>query len=186
MRRAAGGRLLAGLCALATVATLAACPGGVDDGPDHVHAAATSVPAPSPGTSQATAGSVPGAATGAAHPSLQSVAERWEQHPDEAPEGVQDSGLLLNQRAQGPQTIALPDLRGSRKLVMTIACAPENDPFTLRLEDADGKDFYWMSSACPGGSSATTPPLDPADPPTAIRVEVPEGTGYYVTVYGIS
>lgn len=184
MRRAGGG-LVAGACAVLAGTMLAACTGGADDEPERVHAAASSAPARSAGALSPSAGSTAGEAPGVARPSLQSAAERWQEHPDEAPEGVSDSGLLLNRRGRGPQTVALPDLRGSRALLMTLTCASDSY-YRVDLQDAGGRDVARIEGDCSILDVYRTGLLDPGDPPVRVQVETPRTVDYYLTVYGLT
>jgi hypothetical protein len=91
---------------------------------------------------------------------------------------------LLAQRGSGPDTFALPDTSGFPSLILTVTCPSDDTSTSLILENADGSRTGSMGSEGCNGASYETPPLDPGNAPTAVRVTVPEGAGYTVYVYG--
>jgi len=91
---------------------------------------------------------------------------------------------LLAEQGTGPDRFQLPDTSGFPSLILTITCPSDDTTTGLTLEYATGTGEKSMGSDGCNGASYETPPLDPANLPTAVRVAVPEGAGYTVYVYG--
>lgn len=115
-----------------------------------------------------------------------SIARWWKEHPDLAPADLAGRKLLLNQLGTGPRRFPGPDMRKYSKVMMIITCSSKAE-YSVRLQVLDGLSIASTAGDSCGGpnlSSYVSPPLTVVDPKTEVEVEVPEGTKYYVTLYG--
>jgi hypothetical protein len=119
-------------------------------------------------------------------PAPVSVVTWWKQHPAEAPAGLAKRKLLLNQRGVGPRRFNGPDMRKYTKVLMVITCT-KKVAYVVRLQVLDGLSIASTSGETCGGPNLSTfesPSLTTKVRKTEVEVEIPDGTEYYVTIYG--
>jgi hypothetical protein len=117
-----------------------------------------------------------------------SIAAWWKKHPDFVPEPLVERTLLLDRAGSGPRRFLGPDVRKYDKVLMVITCASKA-AYTVRLQVLDGLSIATTSGASCGGPKLATylsPALRVTDATTEVEVEIPAGTNYYVTVFGLT
>ncbi len=115
-----------------------------------------------------------------------SVVTWWEDNEGAAPTDLQDSKLLVNEKGSGPQRFPGPDMRKYDQVLLVITCT-EKAEYLVRLQVLDGLSVASTTGPSCGGpelATYTSPPLEDGAAKTEVEVEVPEGTDYYVTLYG--
>ena len=99
--------------------------------------------------------------------------------------GIDRGAELLDQRGRGSSSFPLPAAAAWSSVVFTTSCDdPDAGPWRLQLRTATGAGTGWIAAEQCGGASGEYP-VDPADPVTGIEVQVPDGAGYTVLVYGL-
>ena len=119
-------------------------------------------------------------------PTLREVAQEWTAILDEK-SGPGGSSLspVLNERGTGPGRFLLPDMAPYRSVRMTFICQAPSGRWTVDLEVADGAVSSSTSeSSCAAERSVYVTPVDSANLPVAVGVDVPADTDYYVLLYG--
>lgn len=119
-------------------------------------------------------------------PRLQDVAVEWTALLDEE-SGPGGSSLspVLNERGRGPARFLLPDMAPYHGVRMTLICQAPSGRWTVDLEVADGSVTSSTSEpSCAAETGVYVTPVDSANLPVAVGVEVPANTDYYVLLYG--
>lgn len=146
----------------------------------------TSEGAPTPAPTSSSTGTTPSASSSPAdNTSPIHVAKYYEKHPDEAPDSVRKSQVIIDEKLLGPRTLRGLDLTGYQNVTLFLTCGSEI-AYQIALGTAqDPNKNVSGGGSCGGGNlNSFTVPVQEKGPFTQITAKMPSDATYYLTVYG--
>lgn len=138
----------------------------------------------SPGPSQTSQSPSPASAP-TADPSPLHVVVHYEEHPDEVPENVRRSQVVLDERLRGTRTLQGLDLAGYTDVTLYLTCTGDIAYQIVLGTAQEPDDNVSGGTSCGGGiSSSFIVPVPQRGPFTQITARMPDDATYYLTVYG--